>query len=339
MESVYVGVDVAFAKGKRLPIVICRWQKDRLIPFPLRGFDILPPVGWGNVATIDQVSVNEFAQQAREYIEKVCQRLNVIPARIGIDAPASPTKPGHKRRLSEQALDKAGISCFATPTLEGFQKIHEKVRKHLSDGKPVNRLPHANQLWMWVGFALFEELSGIAECIEVFPQATIKALGVADQHKSKAGAVKRQLARASQMTGWPGSSSSEPKLSEIAFAPPHDCLDAYLSAWVAALDEADRAAYGSPPDDAIWIPNIDQGCLNPLPAEEQQPVPRREKERLPQSAEGHQQICPACGQHTFKRWPFGWDAHAGFKCPAVQGNSPEERKAWFKAQFRCLFKN
>jgi len=33
-------------------------------------------------------------------------------------------------------------------------------------------------------------------------------------------------------------------------------LDAYLSAWVASLEEPDRVAYGRPPDDAIWVPRV-----------------------------------------------------------------------------------
>jgi len=31
-------------------------------------------------------------------------------------------------------------------------------------------------------------------------------------------------------------------------------VDAYLAAWVASLDESDRDAIGSTPDDVIWIP-------------------------------------------------------------------------------------
>lgn len=43
---------------------------------------------------------------------------------------------------------------------------------------------------------------------------------------------------------------------EIAFGPAHDRLDAYLSAWVTALDEDDRVAFGDAPDDVIWVPIV-----------------------------------------------------------------------------------
>ena len=35
-----------------------------------------------------------------------------------------------------------------------------------------------------------------------------------------------------------------------------DRLDAYLCAWIASLPETERRAYGSPPDDVIWVPRI-----------------------------------------------------------------------------------
>jgi hypothetical protein len=35
--------------------------------------------------------------------------------------------------------------------------------------------------------------------------------------------------------------------------PLHNALDAYVSAWVAALDPHERSAFGSPPDDVIWV--------------------------------------------------------------------------------------
>ena len=70
-----------------------------------------------------------------------------------------------------------GISCIATPSRSDFKKIREKVAVHLRRGGRVARLPHSNQLWMLVGFALFQELSKLAECIEVFPQAIVRAIG------------------------------------------------------------------------------------------------------------------------------------------------------------------
>jgi hypothetical protein len=48
-------------------------------------------------------------------------------------------------------------------------------------------------------------------------------------------------------------------------------------------------------------------------------------------------LCPACGQKVFAAWPEGWDGHAGWAC-AIDGITPEERKANYKRRFRRLFR-
>ena len=68
-------------------------------------------------------------------------------------------------------MDNAGISCFTTPDAEQFERIREKALAHLRGGGAENRLPHANQLWMLVGFELFSALGQIWECRETYPQA------------------------------------------------------------------------------------------------------------------------------------------------------------------------
>ena len=83
----YVGIDLAFAKNKRLPVVICIWEQGRLIPQPLRNIGIIPPRGKGNAATMFQSVIDYFVSEARLYIESVCDYFNLQPLRIGIDAP------------------------------------------------------------------------------------------------------------------------------------------------------------------------------------------------------------------------------------------------------------
>jgi hypothetical protein len=39
-------------------------------------------------------------------------------------------------------------------------------------------------------------------------------------------------------------------------APLHDALDAYSGAWVASLAPQKRTAFGSPPNDVIWVPQL-----------------------------------------------------------------------------------
>ena len=108
---------------------------------------------------------------------------------------------------------------------------------------------------MLVGFALFEELSKLAECIEVFPQAIVRAIGSGDVHKFKEEGLGAQISAAARSTGWSSAEEFEPSLESLGHGPRHDKLDAYLSAWVASLDEGDRVACGVPPHDVIWVPN------------------------------------------------------------------------------------
>ena len=49
-------------------------------------------------------------------------------------------------------------------------------------------------------------------------------------------------------------------------------------------------------------------------------------------------VCPACVEKVFEMWPEGWDARAAYKCSGLSGESPEERKAEFKAVLRHLFR-
>ena len=99
------------------------------------------------------------------------------------------------------------------------------------------RLPHSNQLWMLVGFALFQELSKLAECIEVFSQAIVRAIGAGDIHKFKREGLQAQISATARFTGWPDGGQLESCLERSGHGPKQDKLDAYLSAWVASLED------------------------------------------------------------------------------------------------------
>jgi hypothetical protein len=341
MQPAFIGVDVAFAKGKRLPIAICIWQEGRCVPLPLRRLPFAPPRGHGNVAALDADVVATFAREAREYITEVCRHEGLAPTRIAIDARSRPCSTGGTRRDAELALDVARISCFATPTAEGFALIREKVSRHLKAGGSEARMPHSNQLWMLVGFVLYEELAHLAPCLEVFPQATVHALGVAKVHKSNPGAVETQLRAAARYTGWPRGEAGEPYPGEIAWGAPDDQVDAYLSAWVAALEDTYRVAYGNSPTDSIWVPRVVRlaSDYQESPPANTLPMARRVANETTRRAKvyGHvdpsPRVCPACGLHTFRRWPWGWDAHAAHKCAGLSAQDPEARKAEYRARF------
>ena len=79
-----------------------------------------------------------------------------------------------------------------------FEAIRNKVKTHLESGGAESRIPSANQLWMLVGFALFERLRKEWECLEVFPQAIAAVLEARAIHKRERAGVQAQLAAAAR---------------------------------------------------------------------------------------------------------------------------------------------
>ena len=178
MQSAYVGIDVAFAKRKALPIVVCVRQDKGLVPLPLREKGApAPPRGQGNVKALEPEIIERFAKNTIRYLKEVEHQYDVSISRIAIDAPSAPKKTGVYRRKAECALDDRRIRYIPTPDAEQFISIKEKARAHLEKGGAESRLPHANQLWMLVGFELFRCLREEWECLEVYPQATVSLLG------------------------------------------------------------------------------------------------------------------------------------------------------------------
>jgi hypothetical protein len=200
----FVGIDVAFAKRKRLPVSLCVRDERGVIPLAVVAPGAPnPPRGRGNAATLRENVVADFADEVAEYLRQLEIFFGVNIRRIGIDAPSDPRAADIGRRKAEAALDQRRISCFATPSNADFVRIRQKAFAHLEAGGLETRLPHANQLWMLVGFALFERLRREWDCLEVFPQATVCVLGANALHKSTRGGVAAQLAVVAQFTGWP----------------------------------------------------------------------------------------------------------------------------------------
>jgi hypothetical protein len=255
MEA-FAGIDVAFAKKKFLPISICVWRDGKLEPLALRSQKaIAPPRGHGNAKALDDKIVRAFAESTAQYLRSVEKVFGVAIQRIAIDAPSDPKTDGSPRRDAEKGLDRQGISCISTPDARQFKDIRAKASAHLMEGGEESRLPHANQLWMLVGFELFRRLRQEWECLEVFPQAIAAALKSARVHKSKPEGLLCQLSSVSHYTGWPNTASKS-CLVEIGYGSLHDKLDAYLAAWVASLPINRREPIGAPPNDVIWVPRV-----------------------------------------------------------------------------------
>src|SRR5579862_8035912 len=91
MEEAYAGIDVAFAKNKRLPLVVCVRRQARLKPLPLRSAAAKPPVGQGNARILqDTQSVDRFADEAAAYLRSVESEFDIDIRRVAIDAPSDP---------------------------------------------------------------------------------------------------------------------------------------------------------------------------------------------------------------------------------------------------------
>jgi Protein of unknown function (DUF429) len=260
IDDAFVGIDVAFAHHKRLPVVVCTWQGRVLKPLPLREIKALvPPAGGGNVAALDARRVASFARDVARYLRAIEAACGVTIRRVGIDAPSDPKEDGRRRRRAEAGLDACGISCITTPSLREFDAIREAACAHVAGGGPASRVPHANQLWMLVGFELFRQLRDTWECLEVFPHAIVASVDprAARKRKSTSEGLRARLRAAARWTGWPQPLAPLSSLGNLGYGGLHDKLDAYLAAWVAALDESERLPIGEAPRDVIWVPRLD----------------------------------------------------------------------------------
>lgn len=256
MIEAFLGIDVACAKRKRLPVCLCVREGRRLQVRALKNLRLpKPPAGRGNRAALDPAQARGFALETLDYVRTLEQSLGHRIRTIALDGPRKPSEPG-SQRAADRAMSDRGISCFWTPSRQEFDEVREKVEKKLRDGTPFpeNSLPRANQLWMLVGFELFSVLAEAGyECREVFPQAIVHRLDCAGPHKSTDAGFSAQLAAAAK---WTGTTAQELKqaLRNSIYGSRHDRLDAYLCAWVASLPEEQLEACGKPDLDVIWVP-------------------------------------------------------------------------------------
>jgi hypothetical protein len=252
---IYLGIDVACASNKRLPICAVtlgskiepleiRWPLLRLIPR-----------GRGNREITEVAPFRDAARDVARAIAQIAREMGWCIQRIAIDAPAAPPKAG--ARVSEAELGRCGLSSFRTPAEPDWAGIRETCIRHLDADGALARLPHANKIWMMFGFELFASLreESAAEVIEVYPFAIVRALLPSCEHKSMEQGYRAQLAAVAARTGWdPG--RLEQRLKGSVSGSRHDRLDAFMAAWVASLPPGGRRPYGDAqqPDDSIWVP-------------------------------------------------------------------------------------
>lgn len=99
----YGGIDVALARGKRLPVCVAVPTARGLGLLPLRDLaDLASPRGRGNAATLDADLLNAYADEVAAYLRAVEARFGVAIRRIAIDAPRD-VAPNGGRRAAESA--------------------------------------------------------------------------------------------------------------------------------------------------------------------------------------------------------------------------------------------
>lgn len=217
--KVFVGIDVACAKRKRLPICFTTFSGHRLEPLEVpRELTARLPVGRGN----DQITQdNPFRSEAKtiaDVLNDIAEKQAWRIVRVSIDAPAA--APLTNSRRSELSLRRCGLSSFLTPDTDGWNRIRQVCQEHLQAGKPLNRFPHANKIWMLFGFEIFKALraKGSSDVIEVYPYAIVRALLDECPHKATPEGYRRQLDAVATATGWNRNSLSPDE--GVPFRPP-----------------------------------------------------------------------------------------------------------------------
>lgn len=253
-EAVFIGIDVACAKKKRLPVCFASLSGNLLEPLELPGSLVrLIPNGSGNQTIREEAPFRPQAEKATAAIKAICEAMGWTVGRIAIDAPAM---PGLGLRTCEAALFAAGLSAFKTPHKDEWPKIQAICRTHLQSGGDLARLPYANKIWMLYGFELFAALRRAGfQPIETYPFAIVRALLPAHPHKSTPEGYGMQLSAVAERTGW-GAAALAARLTRCVGGAKHDRLDAFMAAWIASSDLAELRVYGNPQDlnDAIWAP-------------------------------------------------------------------------------------
>jgi predicted nuclease with RNAse H fold len=253
--SVYVGIDVACALGKRLPICVVSAGRP-LMPLMIpEHLATLLPRGLGNKEIAAAAPFQDAARDVVGAIKRIVIEMGWRIERIAVDAPAAP--PAMSSRASENDLAHLRLSSFRTPPASAWAGIREKCAYHLGSGGSPATLPHANKIWMLYGFELFARLRGDlgVEVIEVYPFAIVRALLPTCDHKTSEKVYRDQLVAVAAGTGWEPQ-KLEDRLKETVSGSRHDRLDAFMAAWVASLPPDGRRSFGDAqqPDDAIWVP-------------------------------------------------------------------------------------
>lgn len=267
-NSLYVGIDLAIAKSKRLPVC---FASDTTGSFDVINWKELHrdgrisdlPKGPGNARMFCDTCLEEWAKNICDHLRAVSLVTRQEIAVIAIDAPAAfPAAQG--TRKCEQVLLEKDVPFFRTPCQGKWNEIKERFDEHRIDNRSLSEMPYANMLWMRAGEVLFRQARGIFGCakvIETYPHAILTRLldgmmkkSSPEGHNSIKAALWKHVragpAPAERVTAW---------LKNQGYGAYHDRLDAMLCAWVAYLYGRGKAAPlgGGDLRDTIWVPKQD----------------------------------------------------------------------------------
>lgn len=256
--DVYVGIDVACARSKRLPVCIVGLLDGRVTPLTIPAVIFRKfPRGPGNGEILKPHPFRELATSLANALQELCFAMSCNIKRVAIDAPAA--APIAVPRSCELEMSRHGLSLFQTPTVEVWKTIRQICRQHLAQKLPVARLPYANKIWMLYGFEIFHALrrANRFEVIEIYPYSIVSEFLPECPHKSTHEGYRSQLMAVAKQTRWLPY-DLEQLLRTCVSGSMHDQLDAFMAAWVASLSVKRRKVYGNPnnPNDAIWVPKL-----------------------------------------------------------------------------------
>ena len=251
---IFVGIDVACANNKPLPICFARHDGDRLVPMPIRRELLKFPRSRGNVEICENEPFKTLAADVVLSIKAFVESQKWKIQRIAIDAPAAMPKG---KRNSEQSLGNKNISYFKTPDCDEWQRIREQCIDYLRDQqKPLAELKNANRIWMLYGFELFKALRDDYEVREVYPNSIVHIIAHGSPSKKTSEGYKLQLNAISERTNWKTPTDLSNELMKSVPGAQDDKLDAFMCAWIASLraEELDTFGDRDERDDCIWVP-------------------------------------------------------------------------------------
>lgn len=110
MMGVFIGTDVACAKGKYCSICIY-WKDGNLVPLHLAKEVVQSPRGMENVATLEYINNANYADAIKIYNLYIYETCSLDPVCISIDAPLRPREPNIDKKYAETELNKQKYSC------------------------------------------------------------------------------------------------------------------------------------------------------------------------------------------------------------------------------------